>query len=82
MLFTNTRLRSYSELDHVVLLPGAHVERSARLTNCVIDSGVVVPEGLVIGEDPEEDARWFRRTESGITLVTQPMLDRRGELGQ
>ena len=82
MLFTNTRLRSYSELDHAILLPGAHVERSARLTNCVIDSGVVVPEGLVIGEDPEEDARWFRRTESGITLVTQPMLDRRGELGQ
>lgn len=82
MLFTNTRLRSYSELDHAILLPGAHVERSARLTNCVVDSGVVVPEGLVIGEDPEEDARWFRRTESGITLVTQPMLDRRGELGQ
>lgn len=82
MLFTNTRLRSYSEPDHAILLPGAHVERSARLTNCVVDSGVVVPEGLVIGEDPEEDARWFRRTESGITLVTQPMLDRRGELGQ
>ena len=82
MLFTNTRLRSYSELDHAVLLPGAHVERSARLTNCVIDSGVVIPEGLVVGEDPEEDARWFRRTDSGITLVTQPMLDRRGELGQ
>jgi glucose-1-phosphate adenylyltransferase len=80
MLFTNTRLRSYSELDHVVLLPGAQVERSARLTNCVVDSGVVVPEGLVIGEDPEEDARWFRRTESGITLVTRPMLDRRREL--
>ena len=82
MLFTNTRLRSYSELDHAVLLPGAHVERSAQLTNCVIDSGVVIPEGLVVGEDPEEDARWFRRTDSGITLVTQPMLDRRGELGQ
>ncbi|MGO3103717.1 glucose-1-phosphate adenylyltransferase, partial [Corynebacterium variabile] len=82
MLFTNTRLRSYSEPDHAILLPGAHVERSARLTNCVIDSCVVIPEGLVIGEDPEEDARWFRRTESGITLVTQPMLDRRGELGQ
>jgi len=82
MLFTNTRLRSYSVLDHAVLLPGAHVERSARLTNCVIDSGVVIPEGLVVGEDPEEDARWFRRTDSGITLVTQPMLDRRGELGQ
>lgn len=77
LLFTNARARSYSVLDHAVVLPGAQVERSARLTNCVIDSGVRIPEGLVIGEDPEEDARWFRRTESGIVLVTQPMLDRR-----
>lgn len=83
LLFTNTRLRSYSALDHAVLLPGVNVDRSARLTNCVVDSGVHVPEGLVIGEDPAEDARWFRRTDSGIVLVTQPMLDRRqAELGR
>lgn len=77
LLFTNARTRSYSVLDHAVLLPGARVGRHARLKNCVIDSGVEIPEGLVVGEDPEDDARWFRRTDSGIVLVTQPMLDRR-----
>jgi len=31
---------------------------------------------MVIGEDPIEDARRFERTDSGVTLVTPPMLDR------
>jgi glucose-1-phosphate adenylyltransferase len=53
------------------------VERSARLKNVVIDASVIIPKGLVVGEDPEEDAKWFRVTEGGVTLVTQPMLDRR-----
>ena len=43
-----------------------------------IDRGVRIPEGLVVGDDPELDAQRFRRTESGICLITQPMIDRLG----
>jgi glucose-1-phosphate adenylyltransferase len=43
----------------------------------VIDRGVIIPDGLVVGEDPVEDERWFRRTDAGIVLVTQDMLDAR-----
>lgn len=42
----------------------------------MIDHGVVIPEGLVVGEDAELDAKRFRRTESGICLITQPMIDK------
>ncbi|MFT4231884.1 MAG: glucose-1-phosphate adenylyltransferase [Leucobacter sp.] len=77
LVFTGTRVHSYSSLDHAVVLPGVEVARNARLARCVIDSRVRIPEGLVVGEDPEEDARWFRRTAGGIVLITQPMLDRR-----
>lgn len=77
LLFTGNRTHSFAELDHVVSLPNVDVARGARLTKAVIDSRVQIPEGLVVGEDPDEDARWFRRTESGIVLITQPMLDRR-----
>jgi glucose-1-phosphate adenylyltransferase len=31
---------------------------------------------LVVGEDPEEDARRFRITDNGVCLITQAMLDR------
>jgi glucose-1-phosphate adenylyltransferase len=58
------------------MLPDCTVGRSARLTNVVIDHGVQIPEGLVVGEDPVLDASRFRVTEKGICLITQPMIDR------
>jgi glucose-1-phosphate adenylyltransferase len=77
LLFTGVHSNSYSVLDHAVVLPYAVIERSARLRNVVIDRGVVIPAGLVVGEDPEEDAKWFRVSDNGVTLITQEMLDRR-----
>ena len=77
LLFTGVHSNSYSVLDHAVVLPYVTIERSARLTNVVIDRGVVIPTGLVVGEDPEEDAKWFRVSDTGVTLITQDMLDRR-----
>lgn len=83
LLFTNTRVHSFASLDHAVVLHSVNIARNAKLSNCVIDSRVDIPEGLVVGEDPEEDSQWFRVTDGGITLITQPMLDRRAAaLGQ
>ena len=79
LLFTGCRTHSYSTLEYVVALPKVVVNRKAELKNCVIDRGVVIPEGLVVGQDPEEDAKWFRRTDAGVVLITQSMLDVRGK---
>ncbi|MCF1504996.1 glucose-1-phosphate adenylyltransferase [Afifella sp. H1R] len=76
LLFTGVHAHSYSELCRAVVLPHTTINRHARLTNVVVDRGVVIPRGLVVGEDPEEDARRFRRTDNGICLITQRMLDR------
>jgi glucose-1-phosphate adenylyltransferase len=76
LLFTGVRAHSYSQLERVVALPYVEIKRGARLRNAVIDRGVVIPPGLVVGDDPEEDARRFRRTDKGVCLVTQTMLDR------
>ncbi len=77
LLFTGVRAHSWSALEYAVVLPYVTVHRKAELKNCVIDRGVVIPEGLVVGEDPKEDAKWFSRTEAGVVLITQDMLDRR-----
>lgn len=76
-LFTNVHTNSYAVLDHAVILPNVIVNRSARLRQVVVDGGVIIPEGLVVGEDPSEDAKWFRVTDRGTTLITQDMLDKR-----
>jgi len=64
-------------LDRSVVLPGACVLTGARLTRTIVAPRTVVPAGLVVGEDADEDARWFRRTPGGTTLVTAAMLQRR-----
>ena len=76
LLFTGVVTHSYASVRESVVLPYADVGRGARLSKCVIDRGVRIPPGLVIGEDPALDARRFRRTERGVCLVTQPMIDR------
>lgn len=76
LLFTGVHAHSYSEVEHCVVLPYVNVNRGARVTKCVIDKGVVIPAGLVVGEDPELDASRFRRSEGGVCLITQDMIDR------
>jgi glucose-1-phosphate adenylyltransferase len=76
LLFTGVMAHSYSKLTHAVVLPYVKINRHVRLTKVVVDCGVTLPEGLVVGEDPEEDERRFRRTASGICLITQTMIDR------
>jgi glucose-1-phosphate adenylyltransferase len=78
LLFTNVRLHSYCDVEAAVILPNANVARAARLTKVIVEKGVQIPPGLVVGEDPEEDAKRFRRTAKGVCLITQPMIDALG----
>ena len=78
LMFTGVRTHSYSDLEGVVALPYVEINRSARLKNVVIDRGVVIPEGLIVGEDPALDEARFRRTPGGVCLITQPMIDKLG----
>ncbi|WP_246831324.1 sugar phosphate nucleotidyltransferase [Pseudotabrizicola formosa] len=64
-------------VEQSVLMDGARLSPGCRLTRALIAPGVTLPEGLVVGEDPVEDARWFRVTPGGTTLVTTQMLSRR-----
>ena len=76
VLFSNVLVRSFSEIDQAVVLPDVQIGRRCRLSKVVIDRRCRIPEGMVIGEDPELDAQRFFRTESGVVLVTRKMLDK------
>jgi glucose-1-phosphate adenylyltransferase len=76
VLFSNVLIRSWARVDQAVVLPDVDIGRSCRITRAVIDRRCTIPEGLVIGEDAEEDARRFHRSESGVVLVTREMLDK------
>ena len=76
LLFSNCRVHSYTQIHGAVLLPEVQVGRNARLTRVVVDRGCRIPDGLVVGEDPDEDARRFYRSEGGVTLITPRMLEK------
>ena len=67
---------SFSAVTEGVILPYCNIGRGARLTKVIVDSGVRIPEGLVVGEDPKLDAARFRRSENGVCLITKDMIDR------
>ena len=76
LLCDGVHVHSYGEIDHSIVLPSVEIGRGVRLRKVIIDSGVRIPAGLIVGEDVERDAARFRRTEQGVCLITQPMLDR------
>jgi glucose-1-phosphate adenylyltransferase len=76
VLFSGVRIHSFCTISQAVLLPDVEVGRGCRLSKVVIDRACVIPEDMVIGEDPAADAARFERTETGVVLVTREMLKR------
>lgn len=75
ILFNNVRVNSYAHLEECVVLPTCDIGRHCRLRRVVLDMNCKVPPGTIIGENPEEDARRFHRSDNGVVLVTQAMLE-------
>lgn len=76
VLFPRVRVNSFCSIDSAILLPDVNIGRSCRLRHCVIDRACHIPEGMVIGENAEEDSKRFYRSEGGVVLVTRSMLAR------
>jgi glucose-1-phosphate adenylyltransferase len=74
LLFSNVHVHSYSNVEDSVLLPNVTVSRSVTLKRVVVDKNCVIPEGMTIGVDIEEDKKRFFVTDNGITLITPEML--------
>lgn len=76
VVFHRVRVNSFSHVSDSVLFPEVDVGRGARLQRCIVDKGVRIPPGEVIGEDPEEDRKRFAVSPDGVVVVS------RGHFGQ
>lgn len=74
LLYSNVKIDSFTTIEDSVLLPNVDVGRNVKIRRAVIDKNCVIPEGLVVGYDPEEDAKRFHVSKKGITLITPEML--------
>ncbi|HET9182309.1 MAG TPA: glucose-1-phosphate adenylyltransferase [Candidatus Angelobacter sp.] len=71
ILSPDVRVNSYSEVEASIIFSHVDIGRHCRIRNAIIDRDVHIPEGSIIGFDPEEDAKNFMVTETGITVVTR-----------
>ena len=77
LLFTNVRVHNHSRIEDSVILPNVEIGPTAVVRNAIVDKHCRIPEGMVIGLDPAEDARRFHLTEKGRVLVVPEMLGQR-----
>jgi len=75
LLFSNVRVHSYSRIRESVIMPDVIVGRNCRIERAIIDRGTFLPPGTDVGLDRAADeARGFRVTDNGVTLVTPDSL--------
>jgi glucose-1-phosphate adenylyltransferase len=67
----DVRVNSYAEVESCIIFSHVNIGRHCRIRRAIIDRDVHIPEGSVIGYDPEEDRRNYFVTDSGITVVTR-----------
>ena len=58
------------EVEDSILLPGAIVNRHSRVRRAIIDRGVELPRGALVGHDPAEDRRRHTVSDGGVVVVT------------
>ncbi|TFH08161.1 MAG: glucose-1-phosphate adenylyltransferase [Nitrosomonadales bacterium] len=77
LLFSNVHIHSYCNIEESVILPNVEIGRNVHFKRVVVDKNCVIPEGLNVGFDREEDRKRFYVTDKGITLITPEMLGQR-----
>ena len=64
------KINSYSLVEDSILFENVTIGRHVKIRRAIIDKGVVIPDGSIIGYDSEEDRHnGYSVTESGLVVV-------------
>jgi glucose-1-phosphate adenylyltransferase len=74
LLSNDVRIEDSSTIEGSVLLPSVTIGRRVKIRRCILDENCVIPDGMHIGHDMEEDEKRFYVTKRGVVLVTPDML--------
>ena len=71
VLFQNVFIDDESQIINSVIFDGVKIGKNVKINKCIIDKGVVVPDGEIIGDNIEKDKQRFTVTETGIVVIPQ-----------
>lgn len=80
VLSYGVRLHSYSDVEESILLPNVVVGRYACVRGALVDSGVEIPDGTVIGYDAQSDREHYSVTNAGRIVITSETIFPRVEV--
>ena len=69
VLGRNVFVHSWSEVRDSIIMDGVDIGRRCRIRRAIIDKNVRIPEGTVIGYDPEEDRKRYSVSPTGIVII-------------
>jgi len=58
-----------SGLDECVIMGGVRIGKYVRLRRAIVEESTVIPDGSVVGFDPDTDRRRFKVTDQGVVVV-------------
>jgi glucose-1-phosphate adenylyltransferase len=67
----DVRVNSYADVDSSIIFAHVNIGRHCRIRHAIIDRDVHIPDGTVIGYDPNEDRKNYFVSGSGLTVVTR-----------
>ena len=74
LLSSDVRINDYSLIEDSVILPGVRIGSNCIIKRAIIDSHCNIPDGTIIGKNPDEDRKRFHVTPKGVVLVCPEML--------
>lgn len=67
-----TRVNSFAHVEDSILFDRVDIGRRAKVRRAIIDKGVQIPAGTVIGYDEDHDrSRGFTVTDGGVTVIAK-----------
>jgi glucose-1-phosphate adenylyltransferase len=63
------RVHSGALVEDCILFDNVEISRRAKIRRAILEKNVKIPEDVVIGYAPEEDAKRYQVTESGIVVI-------------
>lgn len=68
----DVRVNSFSEVEESIVFNHVNIGRHCRIRRAIIDRHVNLPEGTVIGHDPEADRARYSVSDDGVVIVVRP----------
>src|SRR3989338_457428 len=73
VLSPDVRIEVNSEISAAVIMDGVRIGRNVRIRKAIVDKRVYIPDGMVIGYNPEYDRKHFTVTENQVVVVPKEL---------